>query len=152
MEPSIVEQPSLRAGCLRHVGAYTGIGQAFERLTPILKAAGLLEGHFRLIGIYHDDPAVTPPDKLRSDAGILLGPGLPLPPGLAEVTLPAGRYAHLRHVGPYDRLPESWSRIKGPWLTSHGRRRDGPSYEIYLNTPMTAAPADLLTDIFVPVT
>ena len=40
--------------------------------------------HRELVGVYYDDPAVTPPDQLPSDAGVLVEDGVPLPPPLDE--------------------------------------------------------------------
>lgn len=152
MEPSTRDQPQLRVACLPHSGPYYLIGQAFGRLEPIATAAGLFDARAQMIGIYYDDPATTPAPDLRSAAGILVTSTTPLPPGLTEVTLAAGRFAHIRHIGPYDTLPATWDRMKGGWLAKQNlRRREGPSYEIYVNNPRNAAPEQLLTDIFVPV-
>ena len=40
----------------------------------------------------------------------------------------------------------------GIWLPGSGREAaDRPCYEIYINTPMDAAPKDLITDIYLPL-
>ena len=72
--------PALRLATLRHLGPYQEIGRTFGRLDDILTRAGL--PHRELVGVYYDDPAVTPEDQLRSDAGVLIDEGVPLPAGL----------------------------------------------------------------------
>ena len=104
-----------------------------------------------MIAIYHDNPATVPASDLRSDAGLLIAEGTTVPDGLTEVILAAGSYVHTSHVGPYDTLPTTWARLKEFVSDGNGPRRgNGPGYEIYRNTPMTAAPKDLLTDVFIP--
>jgi DNA gyrase inhibitor GyrI len=46
-------------------------------------------------------------------------------------------------------LPKTWERLKKEWLPAHGHRAANPSYEIYLNNPMTTPKQDLLTEIYV---
>ena len=68
------------------------------------------------------------------------------------VVVPAGRYARTTHRGPYDTLPNTWRQLMGEWLPrSTHRAGDGPSYEVYRNNPMNTKPADLITDLYVPL-
>jgi effector-binding domain-containing protein len=39
--------------------------------------------------------------------------------------------------------------LKNQWLPQSGHRMGHPSYEIYINNPMTAKPSELLTEIYV---
>ncbi len=150
MDPTIIEQPSLRVAGIRHIGPYTQIGQAFGQLTQALADANLAV-HGPLVGIYHDNPDTTPAQQLRSDAGIVLTTAQATPKALSEIVLAAGTYACLQHRGAYDTLAVSWGRLR-EWIPAHPLRRGaGPAYELYRNTPMTAAPADLITEIYVPV-
>src|SRR6266542_3433400 len=75
------------------------------------------------------------------------------PHGLSEKRLPAGRYARTTHVGPYTELGDTWSRFMGEWLPKSGHRvGDGSSFEVYRNTPENAAPNELCTDLYLPIT
>ncbi|MGE3275071.1 MAG: GyrI-like domain-containing protein [Vicinamibacterales bacterium] len=151
MNPTLTEQPQLRVASLRHRGPYQQIGETFARLAAIVEAAGASDASPELVAVYHDDPATVPAANLRSDAGILVPAGTALPEGLSEVILAAGPYVQIRHSGPYDTLPKTWARIREFFAGAEGPKRgDGPGYEIYRNTPATAAPADLITDIYVP--
>ena len=151
MQPSLTHLAPVRAACLRHRGPYQGIGATFARLEPIAEAAGLFDSPPELIAVYHDNPNTVAPADLRSDAGVVLPDGVPVPPGLDEVLVAPGAYVHARHLGPYDTLPATWARLKDYLLSGEGPRRgSGPGYEVYRNNPVTAAPEDLVTDVYIP--
>ena len=58
-----------------------------------------------------------------------------------------------RSPGPYEQLGDAWARMLGEWLPSSGRRisEAAPSYEVYLNNPMTTPKNELRTEIRIPV-
>lgn len=153
MDVEIKATPELRVAAMRHIGPYTHIGTAFQRLGAIAGPAGLLERPgVRMIGIYYDDPEATPQEQLRADAGIVVAEDLALPADLTEARVPAGRYAVTLVVGPYEQLPDAWRRLHAEWLPESGHRAaPGPSCEIYRNTSMTVPPAQLETELWMPV-
>jgi AraC family transcriptional regulator len=153
MDVEIAEMPELRVAGVHHVGPYMQISQAFGRLSEIARSAGLFRHPgAAMIAVYHDDPDVTPQAELRSDAGIVVPERIPLPEGLGEQRLAAGRYARAEHVGPYEELGEAWDRFKREGLSAGGHRGGaGPSYEIYRNDPTKVAKQDLRTDLYIPI-
>jgi AraC family transcriptional regulator len=152
MKSSIIVQNPLRAATVRHIGPYPEIGKAFGQLEAAAEAAGLLGSSAVLIAIYYDSPLTTPAAALRSDAGLVVNTGTPLPPSLTDTVIPGGRYLHGRHVGSYDGLPTAWTYLREQGLLDHGlRRAPGPGYELYPNNPGNAAAIDLITDIYIPV-
>ena len=144
MNVSIKDQPELRVAGIRHIGPYHEIGRAFGRLGGI---AGAPPRGAQMIAIFHDDPETTPHEMLRSDAAMTLPSGAHTPNGLIEQRIPAGRFASFVHKGPYEELPKTWARLKNEWLPANGYRAAQPSYEIYLNNPITTAKPELLTEI-----
>jgi AraC family transcriptional regulator len=125
------------------------INEAFRRLNDLVTASGLSKPDTILVGIYHDDPSVTPEEKLRSDAGITIPSQTKLPSGLTELVIPAGRYAHTVHTGPYTGLGEVWDQLRTEWVPRNGETLgNGLSYELYRNTPMNAKPNELVTDVY----
>jgi AraC family transcriptional regulator len=149
MKTEIVQQPELRLASVRHVGSYMRINEAFQRLNELVTAAGWSNRDTKLVGIYHDDPATTPEDKLRSDAAITIPSQKKLPAGLTELKIPAGRYAHTTHTGPYTGLGEAWGYLRNEWLQQNREKLGkGMSYEVYRNTPMNAKPNELVTDLY----
>lgn len=52
------------------IGPYPQTGPVFSKVFEALKAEGIEAT--RGLGIYYDDPAVTPAEKLRSDCGMII--------------------------------------------------------------------------------
>jgi AraC family transcriptional regulator len=137
---------------LRHVGPYSQVGKTWGRLMMWAGMRGLLGPGMKMIGIVHDDPDVTPSEKVRYDAAVVVT--RPVQPegdfGLME--LPGGDYATFTHKGPYDELGKVYQKIYGGWLPQSGRTlRDTPAFELYLNSPQNTKAEELLTMIHVPV-
>ena len=73
-------------------------------------------------------------------------------PPLIETIIPGGRHAVLRHKGPYATMRSAYQWFFGAWLTQSGEEvADAPVFEEYLNNPREIAPAELLTDIYLPL-
>ena len=152
MNVEVVKQPELRLAGIRHVGPYWQISETFKRLNEIVTAARLSNKDTKLVGIYYDDPSTTPEEELKSDAAITISSKIQLLPGLTEIVIPAGRYAHTTHVGPYSGLGEAWGFLRLKWVPRNGESvGHAMSYEVYRNTPMYAKPDELITDLYLPL-
>src|SRR5262249_4346498 len=135
MNVAVKEIPGYRLAAVRHKGPYNRIVEAFVRLDGLVRSL-VRPGTTEMLAVYHDDPESTPIDELRSDAAITVPEGVILPSGLIERRIPKGRYAWTTHVGPYTGLGDAWAQFMGGWLPkSEHRVGDGPSFEIYRNTP-----------------
>jgi AraC family transcriptional regulator len=142
----------LKVAFIRHVGPYEGAALAWQKLLAWAGQHGLLGPRVKLIGISHDDPHVTPAERLRCDA--CLATDRPFQPegevGTQEI--PGGEYAVTAHRGPYEKLPETYARLYGDWLPASGREpAESPGFQLYRNSPQDTAPEDLLTDVYVPL-
>jgi AraC family transcriptional regulator len=153
MDVAIEHMPPLRLGTVSHRGPYNQIGKAFEKLGQIAGPSGLFaQPGAAMIATYHDNPDATPAEELRSEAGIIVPEGVPLPPALEEVHIPEGDYAKYTHIGPFEGLGDAWQRLMGEWVPSSGRRlADSPSFEIYRSDMRTTPKEQLRTDIYVPL-
>ena len=70
---------------------------------------------------------------------------------LEYAQIAGGQYAVLRHKGPYADMKAAYQWLY-EWLPQSGREAANvPAFEEYLNTPRDTAPAELLTDIFLPL-
>ncbi len=67
MDFQIKDMPSFQVACIRHIGPYKQIGEAFERLFRWAGPKGLFTERTFVLGVYRDDPYVTPPERLRSE-------------------------------------------------------------------------------------
>jgi AraC family transcriptional regulator len=113
---------------------------------------GRLGGDCQFIGLSHDDPEVTPPDKIRYDACITVSDDFHARGDIGVQVIGGRDYAVMTHFGPYEKLNESYARLLGRWLPRSGRELNGgPSLEFYLNSPENTAPEDLITDICAPL-
>ncbi len=152
MEVRIEEHPPQRVAFVRHVGPYMECGKAWEALYGWAGPQGLLSSAAPMIGVSHDDPKVTPPEKLRYDACIPVGDEVEADGPVSVQTLEGGAYAVTTHKGPYSKLAEIYCALYGQWLPTSGYTcRDLPAIEIYHNCPGQTPEEDLLTEIRIPV-
>jgi len=152
MEIKIQRLDPIRVAFMRHVGPYSNVGVTWDKFLPYLGKEGLLGGDSQFIGICHDDPAVTPSDKVRYDACVSVH-GTFQPIGdIGVQVIPGGDYAVTTHFGPYRKLGDTYAQLLGQWLPRSGRElRSTPCFEIYLNDPQSTDPEDLVTDIYAPL-
>ena len=67
--------------------------------------------------------------------------------GLERAEIDGGRYAVLRHKGPYADMKAAYRWLFGEWLTSSGEEAaDAPVFEEYLNSPRDTPPVELRTE------
>ena len=143
----------VRVVFLRHIGPYGSgsIAQTWEKLCGWAGPRGLFNGPVRVMGIGHDDPTVTPPEKCRYDACITAGEGVSGEGEIGVQTIPGGRFAVFTHIGPYVKLPESYEAIYRQWLpTASCELREQPPVEVYMSHPNTPD-AEKVTEILIPV-
>jgi AraC family transcriptional regulator len=148
----IREVPPMRLAGLDHKGSYMLVGKAFEQAFARFWAQGLTHAGMRWLAVYHDDPFAVPEAQLSSRAGLTLADGAQPQAPLVEFALGGMRCAVLRHRGPYASMRAAYQWLFGRWLVQSGEATaDMPVFEEYLNNPRDTAPADLLTDIFLPL-
>ncbi|CAB3764271.1 AraC family transcriptional regulator [Paraburkholderia solisilvae] len=148
----IRDVPAMEVVSIAHVGDYMQIGKAFDALEAWLAARNLLSADMRMIGIYYDDPGVVEKAQLRAKAGVLLPRRVDVAAPFDMTPVRGGRYAVLRHKGPYADMHAAYEWLFGEWLVKSGHEpADAPVFEEYLNDPKHTAPAELLTEIYVPL-
>ena len=153
MDVRIEEMPALQVVFARAVGPYQQAAQqAWQRLCLWTGPRGLHGPNTLCLGICHDDPDVTPPDKIRYDAAITVSRPVAPEGDIGVQELPPGRYAVTTHHGPYEKLAATWGQLCGQWLPRSGHRlRGAASFEIYRNDPNSTRPEDLVTDLYAPI-
>jgi len=152
LEVKIGHREPLRVAFMRHVGPYDEVGETWDKLLPPLGKEGWLGGNALLIGICHDDPEVTPPDRIRYDACVSVDETFAPTGEIGVQVIPGGDHAVTTHFGPYHKLGETYTKLLGQWLPRSGREpRWAPCFEVYLNDPYSTDPEDLLVDIYAPL-
>ena len=135
---------------MKHKGPYDGIGDTFGKIFQKAGAAGWpMQG---CLGVYFDDPMEVPEDQLRSAACIITPEGFePADESVEAFSVDGGRYAVMRHVGTYEKLPDAWMKFYGEELPKLGMDDAGPPFELYVNDPNTTPVEELITDLHIPV-
>lgn len=138
-EVRVVDLPALTVAYVRHVGPYAGKPEVFERMFGRLSQwagpRGLIGEGSRWLAVYHDDPDITPPEKLRLSCCISVPPGTTGERDVSVMEVPAGRCAVGRFTirGPAD-YAAAWNWLMGEWLPASGYQPDDrPCYEEYLS-------------------
>ena len=150
MEVRIETFGDIEVARVRHTGSYNEVGACFERLFEWAATTGARPG--RVLTLSYDDPDTVESQNLRSDACIEIHTAASPPPGISIDKIEAGRYAVYTHRGSYDGISEGYKRLLGMWLPQSGEELDDrPCMEIYRNTPLDTAPAQLLTDLCLPL-
>ncbi|MEO8122367.1 MAG: AraC family transcriptional regulator [Rhodoferax sp.] len=144
--------PLVQLAGISHRGSYMQVGKAFEMANARMAAQGLARPDMRWMAVYYDDPFAVPEAQLQSRAGLSLpAGGVPQPP-LEPFTLGGGLCAVLRHQGPYATMRAAYQWLYGQWLVQSGfEAADSPVFEEYLNNPRDTPPAQLLSDIYLPL-
>ena len=161
--PSVVALTATARGMVEHTMTRAA-QQAFGELMAAVGSAGLMSAIRSCIALMPDDPQGPDDAHCRYVAGVVFGhdltdgtgacaqPDIPLAGSLAWWTIAPGRHAVFTHRGPYDTLHRSWDAIYRDWLPSAGvTLRDAPPLELVLNGPACTAPADLLTELWIPL-
>ena len=153
MNVRIETLPELSIASVRQTGPYNESAErAWKLLCGWAGPKGLFTPNTLAIGISHDDPQATPPDEIRYDAAISLESEVDVAPPVVLGSLPGGEYAIFSHQGPHEGLEETYKTIMSSWVPTCGREfRDTPWFEIYRNDPASTPPAQLITDIHIPL-
>jgi AraC family transcriptional regulator len=142
----------MRLAFMRHTGPYADVGGTWMRLLTWAGMKGLMGPQYVILGIVHDDPDVTPPEKVRYDACIVVDDRVRPEGEVGIQQIEGGLYGITTHRGPYDRLGETYLRLCGEWLPANRyETRSAPCFELYRNSPHNTAAQDLLTDIHLPL-
>jgi len=154
IETEVKEYPDRQIAYVRLSGAYMTLDfcGTWQKLWAFVKEQNLYSEGIEHICIYHDDPKVTEPDKLRTYVCLVL-PKTAEPKGEVGVKqLPAAKYLIFRYKGSYEHLKSVYDTIYLHLIPESGYRPlDAPGYEKYLNNPANTAPEELVTEIHIPI-
>ncbi len=152
MQVQIKKLQPIRVLFARHIGPYSECGGTWDKLLAWAGPRGLLGPGTRFLGVCHDDPEVTPPEKVRFDACITVDKDVKGDGEFGIQVIAAGDYAMTTHFGPYEKLNQTYAALCGRWLPRSGYDlRSTPGFEEYLNDPGSTDPKDLITDIYIPL-
>ncbi len=155
-KPSFQKIQPMTVAFIRHLGPYVEADiDAFERLIQWTQHNELYTGNNLLIGIGHDDPNITPIDKVRFDACIEVDHPIAPEGDIGYQTIPSGYFAVTTYIGPYGRiLEQAYGEIVKNIFANQGKRYrliGIPAIEIYRTTKINPTYSLNHTDIYLPV-
>ncbi len=105
------------------------------------------------IGMCPDEASLVLDSEARYQAGFFYEGNLPtMSNEVQRVTLPAGKWIVSVHQGSYESLWQDWNRLYRNWLPASGHQlREASPFELYLNRPKQVSPAELRTEIWIPI-
>jgi AraC family transcriptional regulator len=152
MKAEVREMPEHNVAYVRKMGPYgkETSEQAFGDLMPWAGPRGYLSSGV-LLGVYWDNPDVTPPEKCRVDACITVPRGT-VPEGqIAIQTISGGPYAVCHFEIQADSFQQAWEDAFG-WLVNSGYECDDrPCYELYHNNAADHPEGKWIFDICIPL-
>ncbi|NUO77978.1 MAG: AraC family transcriptional regulator [Lysobacter sp.] len=149
----VVDVDPVQVLALRVTGGYPQQNHGYVRLFGWAAERERMEQLCGLYGVPWDDRRDVPAPDCVFDCMIALdapfeGDG----DEFRREMLGGGRYARLRHVGPFDGLEALTDALLAQWLPDSGERlRDAPLHHQYLDDPDETPAALLRTDIYLPL-
>lgn len=132
-------------------GPYAGIGTKIGNLMQELTKQQVV-GEGTPFAMYLNSPQdVKSPADLRWFVGIAVGKDAKVAAPLKRGDFAYEKVARCMYKGPYEAVGPTYGKVLA-YIAANGYRPVGPFTEFYWNDPTTTAPADLLTEILVPVT
>jgi len=153
----VVDMPDYTVAYVRHTGPYAGDEELFGRLINQLMTWAGPRNLFRppeskMLMVYHDDPELTDPNKLRTSVCITVPEDTEVSGEIGKMTIPGGKYAvgHFRVTG--EEYGAAWQTVYGGWLPDSGYQpAEGLPYEMCLNDPQQDPEGKYEVNICVPV-
>lgn len=140
--------PTIQVACMRYVGDYHDCGKVHEELCAWAGEQGLFESPPEFLGLCYDDPKMTPADKCRYDACMVIPESFAVVEGADKKEIAGGRYATVIHKRSYETLYIAYAALFGEWLPQSGEElQEAPSIQVYLNDIEETPVNELLTEI-----
>ncbi len=153
-KPKILEIEEKSVIYIRLIGNYSDLDfdGTWKKLWAYVKEQKLYSAGIEHFAVYHDDPQLTEPDKLRTDICLVVQKEATTQGEIGVRKIGGGKYAVFLYQGSYENLGAVYDHIFGEWLPASGLTlRNSPCMEKYINNPETTAPEKLKTEIYVAV-
>lgn len=153
MKVEIKNMPEINVAYVRHLGNYSEVGNAFDKLMLWAGPRGLLDKpEAKMLAVYHDDPGITEESKLRTSVCITIPDGMKTEGEVGALKVAGGRYACGRFEITDEEFEDAWNAMMGEWLPESGYVcEDNPPFEIYHNNYEEHPERKHIVDICIPV-
>jgi AraC family transcriptional regulator len=151
-EARLVTLPPRHVAFVRHVGRYEDVDpNRWAEISQWLRSRGIRHGGW-LMGLGHDAPGITAPDRLRFDACVAVNGPFHGEGHVGCQPLAGGLHAQVTHVGPLDALPAAYAQLADRLERIRAHRPIWlPILEAYHVRRIDDVHALLQTDIHVPL-
>lgn len=152
MEVKVINLEEIKVAVLEHIGPPNEVEKSVAKFRQWRKSSQDSPAQTaRTFGIAYSDPTTTPVDKFRFDiCGELKNELTQNSFGIIPKSIPAGKYAVLRHLGTLQNIHESIYYIFQTWLPKSGeKQKEFPLFFQYINVLPEVSQQDQVTDIFV---
>jgi AraC family transcriptional regulator len=145
--------PETRVAVLPHRGDPALLGESLRRFIDWRRENQLPPARSATFNVLYDDPEDTPAERFRLDLCAATDKEVSSNlHGVVSRTLPPGRCAVLRHVGPDDTLGLSLRFLYGEWLPQSGETpRDFPLFLQRCSFLPDVPESELASDVFLPL-
>lgn len=96
---------------LHHIGEYSGIAAAFQKIGEWAGKNDYWAKGPRMVGVYHDNPAEVPAQKLRSSACLEDMGGMEPAEGMERYEISGGKYFVMNAEVTMAEYGEAWCKI-----------------------------------------
>lgn len=103
-----------------------------------------------LLGIYYNDPTTVKEEEIKWAIGFPVVKGAVVNLPLKKVDTQFKQAAYYLHVGPYEETAKAYEKVM-KFIAEKGYKIIDAPYERYLDNPDDVKPAELRTEIFIPV-
>jgi AraC family transcriptional regulator len=151
-QTTVAHLVQLHVAFIRHVGPYEAVtDNLWQQLADWAKAKRL-PSNLVFLGIAHDAPGVTPAERLRFDACIVVPEEFSSEGPVGHQVVHAADFAVTTHVGHFRTLPKAYETIVHRAMRLKGYRVGGlPCIEVYRTTRVDANHEMNHTEIYIPV-
>ncbi|MDR0229914.1 MAG: AraC family transcriptional regulator [Flavobacteriaceae bacterium] len=137
---------------VRHTGDYRDISSSYEQLFSWAIPNGVLnQPNFKVLTVYHDDPAIVGLDRLRQDACITITKDVNVIEPLGKTMLEGGKYI----VGHFEisiaEFAQAWEMMCLYVVQHNYQLRLAKSYEFHLNNFKEHPEQKVIAELCLPI-
>ena len=118
---------------ISHIGDYSGIGGAFEKLAAWAGANNLWAASPKMAGVYHDDPMHTPAEELHSEACLENVSGVEPGEGMKHYSISGGKYFVMQVEVVMSEYGEAWQKAYAIFTEKGYDYDTRDHYELYVS-------------------
>ena len=118
---------------ISHIGSYSGIAEAFEKLAAWATSKNLWVNSPKMAGVYLDDPMSTPIEKLRSKACLENISGVESEEGVELYTISGGKYFVMQVEVKMSEYGDAWQKAYSTFNEKGYEYDFRDHYELYIS-------------------